>query len=91
MGIQLAHDLAHFVTAKSKDIKLGVPIYIPSLQIGTFGSVLRFASFPKSRKDMFDVALAGPLVGLGLSFLLFALGEFIMSSPSSSALPHVPI
>lgn len=33
LGIQLAHDLAHFAAAKAKDVKLGVPIYIPSLQV----------------------------------------------------------
>jgi len=74
LGIQLAHDLAHTLAAKAKDVKLGVPIYIPSLQVGTFGSVLRFVSFPKSRKDMFDVAMAGPLTGLALSLAAFAAG-----------------
>ena len=74
LGIQLAHDLAHTLAAKAKDVKLGVPVYIPSLQVGTFGSVLRFVSFPKSRKDMFDVAIAGPLTGLALSLTAFAAG-----------------
>lgn len=74
LGIQLAHDLAHNLAAKAKDVKLGVPVYIPSLQVGTFGSVLRFVSFPKSRKDMFDVAIAGPLTGLALSLAAFAAG-----------------
>lgn len=74
LGIQLAHDLAHNLVAKAKDVKLGVPVYIPSLQVGTFGSVLRFVSFPKSRKDMFDVAIAGPLTGLALSLAAFAAG-----------------
>ena len=44
------------------------------MQVGSFGSVLRFASFPKSRKDMFDVATAGPLLGWALSLGAFALG-----------------
>ena len=35
LGIQLAHDMAHFATAKAKGLKLGVPIYIPSLQVCT--------------------------------------------------------
>lgn len=41
LGIQLAHDLAHFAAAKAKDVKLGVPIYIPSLQVGRYLRVPR--------------------------------------------------
>lgn len=87
LGIQIAHDVAHTVVAKSKGIKLGVPIYIPSLQIGTFGSVLRFVSFPKSRKDMFDVATAGPLVGFALSFAAFAIGKLVFPFLSMYTFP----
>jgi hypothetical protein len=36
--------------------------------------VQRFASYPKNKKDMFDIALAGPLVGTLLSIGLFAAG-----------------
>lgn len=42
-------------------------------------------SFPKSRKALFDVALAGPLVGLGLSIGLFLLG--LVLTPASFADP----
>lgn len=94
LGIQLAHDLAHNLMARAKDVKLGVPIYIPSLQVGTFGSVLRFVSFPKRRKDMFDVALAGPLTGLALSFAAFAAGMAMTqgAAPEISAQwPMLPV
>ncbi len=94
LGIQLAHDLAHTVAAKAKDIKLGMPVYIPSLQVGTFGSVLRFASFPKSRKDMFDVAMAGPLTGIALSFAAFALGMAMTQGAAteiSAQWPMIPV
>jgi hypothetical protein len=42
-------------------------------------------SFPKSRKALFDVALAGPLVGLALSIGLFILG--LVLTPASFADP----
>jgi hypothetical protein len=32
--VQLIHDLAHYVVARSRGVKLGVPIFLPSLQVG---------------------------------------------------------
>lgn len=49
--------------AYARNIKLGRPIFIPSLQIGTYGTVTPLNSFPKTRSDFFDVMAAGPAVG----------------------------
>jgi hypothetical protein len=46
-----------------KNIKLGLPLTVPSLQIGSYGTVTPLKDFPKNRSDFFDVAVAGPLVG----------------------------
>lgn len=118
IGIQFAHDIAHSVAASARNVTLGVPVYVPSLQvcsrntmsrhmvvcafvtvtswslccavlqIGTFGSILRFASFPKNRNDMFDVSMAGPLVGTLLSFVAYAVGT---NQAPSLPLPHVAL
>ena len=57
------HDVAHFIAAKIHDVELALPCPIPSIQIGLFGTVTRFLSFPKSRKALFDISIAGPLAG----------------------------
>lgn len=33
VGIQIAHDIAHSVAASARNVTLGVPIYVPSLQV----------------------------------------------------------
>lgn len=60
--------------AVSPFLTRSLPVPVLGLQIGTFGSILRFASFPKNRNDMFDVSMAGPLVGTLLSFVAYAVG-----------------
>jgi len=44
-------------------------VLLPSLQIGLFGSVTRLLAFPKDRKQLFDVAIAGPLCGFTASLV----------------------
>lgn len=33
IGIQFAHDIAHSVAASARNVTLGVPVYVPSLQV----------------------------------------------------------
>ncbi len=91
--LQLVHDIAHIVVARSRDVTLGFPsIVIPSLQIGVYGSVTRFLSFVKDRKDLFDVSIAGPLAGFLSSFGCTIAGLLLTttSSPTSS-FPTLPL
>jgi Zn-dependent protease len=74
LGVQLLHELGHTVAAKFHGIKLSPPILIPSLQLGSFGAITRILSFPKDRIALFDVAVAGPMLGMIASFALLAFG-----------------
>lgn len=75
LGIQLAHDAAHFITAKAHRATLAWPLYLPAPSpIGLFGSITRFLDFPKNRSAMFDIAISGPFVGFILSLLSLGLG-----------------
>ncbi len=62
-----AHDIAHRAMGELRNVKLGLPFCIPSLQVGSFGTITPLESYPRMRKDLFDVAIAGPIVGMGLS------------------------
>ena len=73
-GLQFLHEIGHFVMARFKNVKIGFPIPIPSLQIGTFGSITPLRSFPKNREDLFDVASSGPIVTFVASSILYAFG-----------------
>uniref|UniRef100_A0A7S0NP46 Peptidase M50 domain-containing protein n=1 Tax=Calcidiscus leptoporus TaxID=127549 RepID=A0A7S0NP46_9EUKA len=69
-GMQLLHEVAHLAAARVHGVRTGIPIFLPSLQLGLFGAITQIRSFPRSRTALFDFAFAGPCfsgcVGLGL-------------------------
>lgn len=75
--LQLVHELAHFLAAQLHGLKLGIPILVPSLQLGFLGGITRVLSMPATKKAMFDFALAGPAVAGSLSFAVYLAGLFL--------------
>jgi membrane-associated protease RseP (regulator of RpoE activity) len=64
MGILLAHELGHFFACRHYDIGATYPYFIPApTLIGTLGAFIRIRSPIFNRRALFDMALAGPLVG----------------------------
>lgn len=63
------HEFGHYFTAKKYKVKASLPYYIPFWflgvlpSIGTAGAVIRIREFIKSRKEHFDIGIAGPLAG----------------------------
>lgn len=92
LGVQIAHELAHFVQARRLGIRQAVPVLVPSLQIGFFGGVTRLLDFPKSRTDLFDYAIAGPIVGALVSLILYVVGLTLSSGlpPPTGDVPVLP-
>lgn len=89
--VTAAHEMGHRVIAKARGVKLGLPFFLPSLQIGSYGSVTPLADFPPSRKHLFDVAAAGPAVGFVLSFAAVVAGLLLTSSGEvADWFPQVP-
>ncbi|EME29100.1 Probable zinc metalloprotease EGY1, chloroplastic [Galdieria sulphuraria] len=74
IAIVLLHEMGHRIVASMKNIKLGLPLTVPSLQIGSYGTITPLKDFPKNRSDFFDVTVAGPLVGVVTSVTLFVVG-----------------
>ncbi|KAL8539181.1 hypothetical protein ACS0TY_000977 [Phlomoides rotata] len=68
------HELGHILVAKEAGIKLGVPFFVPSWQIGSFGSITRILNIVPKREDLLKFAAAGPLAGFSLGFVLLLLG-----------------
>jgi len=93
LAISALHELGHVIAAKNHDVKLGIPVPLPSLQLGTFGSITPLRSFPRTRVALFDVAISGPIVSMLVSIMLIVsgLGMTITSVGGSlSTLPVVP-
>lgn len=91
MAISLIHDFGHRVMAQLRKVKLGLPFFIPSLQIGNFGIITPLESYPRFRKDLFDVAVAGPIAGIVTS-LGAVIAGLVLSSGGNPAgwFPQIP-
>lgn len=74
------HELAHILVSKSTGVKLGVPYFVPSWQIGSFGAITRTKNIVSKREDLLKVAAAGPLAGFSLGLILFLIGFFLPPS-----------
>ena len=64
IALQWLPELGHLIAAAFYGTRLSWPVMVPSLQLGSFGGITKFLSFPKNRRELFDVSVAGtnPLV-----------------------------
>ena len=80
--VLIAHEIGHAAIAKRYDVKLSIPFFLPTWQIGSFGAITRFESLLPNRNALFDISFAGPAVGGALSLFVLILG-LIFSHPGS--------
>lgn len=86
-SILVAHEIGHRIFAKRYNLRLSVPFFLPTWQIGSFGAITRFESLIPTRTALFDVALAGPAFGGILSFLLLIIGLILSHDGSLFQVP----
>lgn len=73
LTILLAHELGHFWTCRYHRIDASLPYFLPApTLIGTFGAFIRIRAPIFSRRELFDVGVAGPIAGF--VFLVPAIG-----------------
>jgi membrane-associated protease RseP (regulator of RpoE activity) len=83
MGILLAHELGHFFACRYYRIPASYPYFIPApTLIGTMGAFIRIRAPIINRKALFDVGLAGPVVGF-----IFALPALAAAIAMSKVVP----
>lgn len=80
--VLIAHEIGHQVVAKRNNIRLSLPFFLPTWQIGSFGAITRFESLLPNRTALCDISLAGPASGGLISLLLLIIG-LVMSHPGS--------
>lgn len=90
LGLQVAHDMGHAAAAKAHNTQISLPYFLPSLQVGLFGSITNFLQFPKSRKALFDIAIAGPACGFLFSLGATLYGLSLTAGASPEALATFP-
>lgn len=64
----LAHELGHYAAFRAYGLPVRLPVFVPFLGAFTAGAV------PEDPEHAAYIALAGPLVGLGLSAACYAIG-----------------
>lgn len=79
-AVQLLHEAGHIAAASKYGLKVSLPTYVPSLQLGTFGCITKLLQWPENRTTLFDFALSGPAVGGGVSLLLYLVGLLFSQS-----------
>jgi membrane-associated protease RseP (regulator of RpoE activity) len=86
LGILLAHELGHYFACRYYNISASYPYFIPApTLIGTLGAFIRIRSPIYNRKALFDVGLAGPVVGF-----LFAIPALAIAIAYSRVIPLSP-
>ncbi len=78
-----AHEIGHWWQAQRHKVRLSLPFFIPSWQIGSFGAITRFESLVPNRTALFDISVAGPVAG-GLVSLLMLITGLILSHEGSA-------
>ena len=89
-AVAMAHEVGHTVAALARNVKISLPFLIPNGQLGTFGSITQIKSIPKTREDLFDVAIAGPIAGTTVASVLFAYGLSLSLNGDPSELLPIP-
>ena len=84
LGILLAHELGHYFACRYYSISASYPYFLPAPTIiGTLGAFIRIRSPMVNRKALFDVGLAGPVVGF-----LFAVPALAIAIAHSKIVPE---
>jgi membrane-associated protease RseP (regulator of RpoE activity) len=71
-----AHEFGHYFAARYHKVSVTLPYFIPMPLsfVGTFGAFIQLRSPVRNRNQLFDVGVAGPLVGLALAVPLLFVG-----------------
>ncbi len=73
------HEFGHYFAAKYYSIKVSLPYYLPIwmsglMGIGTMGAFIKIQERPASRKQYFDIGIAGPLAGFVVALVVLWYG-----------------
>jgi membrane-associated protease RseP (regulator of RpoE activity) len=77
MLILLAHEMGHYLYCRRYHVWATLPFFIPfPTLIGTMGAFIRIRSPIRSRSNLFDIGIAGPIAGFvaAVVVLFFSLG-----------------
>ncbi|MDL2716527.1 MAG: site-2 protease family protein [Acidobacteriota bacterium] len=73
LAILMSHEMGHYLTCRRYGIDVSPPYFIPfpSL-VGTMGAFIRIREPIRNKKELFDMAVAGPIAGFLVTLPLLA-------------------
>jgi len=76
LAILLTHEMGHYLMAKRHRIPATLPYFLPMpfTIFGTFGAVIKMDGRRATRKQLFDVGVAGPLAGVVVAIPVTLIG-----------------
>lgn len=86
LGILTAHEMGHFILCVRRKVYATLPYFVPApTLIGTLGAFIRIRSPIRSRADLFDIGIAGPIAGFILAVPLLVFGLLISKPLTASS------
>jgi len=83
--ILTVHEFGHYFTAMYHRVKATLPYYIPlppyEFFLGTLGAVIRIRSVIHSKRENFDIGIAGPLAGFIVAIAALFYGFLTLPDP----------
>lgn len=96
LAILATHEFGHYLAARMHNVHVSLPYFLPLpwpiSPFGTMGAFINMRELPRNRRQLLDIAIAGPLAGLGVAIpiLLFGLSlsqvNPLPAAPSTNAL-----
>jgi membrane-associated protease RseP (regulator of RpoE activity) len=76
LGILLAHELGHYIVGRIQGVSVTLPYFIPFpfSAFGTMGAFISMKEIPKNKKHLFNLGIAGPLIGLLVTIPVLIIG-----------------
>ena len=80
--ILLAHEMGHFLMSRRHDVPASLPYFlpVPVPPFGTLGAIIKMKGRMSSRRALFDIGVAGPLMGLFVTLPAIIIG-LLLSEP----------
>jgi membrane-associated protease RseP (regulator of RpoE activity) len=83
--ILLAHELGHYIACRRYGLPCTLPYFLPvPFNFGTFGAFIKIKAPIRSKRQLFDVGIAGPIAGF-VALLPFLLYGIAASHPAALA------
>ncbi len=82
ISILLGHEMGHFIMSRRHGVPATLPYFlpVPLPPFGTFGAIIKMRGRMSSRKALFDIGVAGPLMGLLFTLPVIVIG-LLLSEP----------